>query len=290
MKRWGVNFQRKADYYSPLPDWDQLITNRDRWNKPSQFKAIGYDVPSMARLASECFHTAANDNIPHVLDLLEYGEGYHQVDAHILYGLLRKLKPKRYVEIGGGMSTYFANMARRHYRDEVQTHITTYEPFPYPGLPKIENVELKRIVGQDIPLHEFDELESGDVLFVDSSHVVKIDGEVNYIILEILPRLKKGVWIHFHDIPFPYNFPYPAEFWILDREVKTLKEYREPMYWTEPMLLQAFLMYNSSFSIELSIGLLRYHRPDFIQNYFKASRGQADNIHTASSIWIRKKE
>jgi hypothetical protein len=75
-------------------------------------------------------------------------------------------------------------------------------------LPTIEDVELIPKLGQDIPLEFFDQLESGDAFFVDTSHVVKIDGEVNYFVLEVLPRLKPGVWIHFHDIPFPTTFPF----------------------------------------------------------------------------------
>jgi hypothetical protein len=142
MEKWGVNFQRKDDIYSPLPDWDALVKNEKRWNKPSALKGIDYDLDKMKAEADRLFALSStserspSDNpLPHVLDLLEYGEGYHQLDAMILYGVLTTLKPKRYVEVGGGMSTFFANLARQRYKTEgPYTKITTFEPFPLPRL------------------------------------------------------------------------------------------------------------------------------------------------------------
>ena len=95
------------------------------------------------------------------------------------------------------------------------------------------------------------------MLFIDSSHIVKIDGEVPYLYLEVIPRLKKGVITHIHDTPFPYNVPYPPQLWIFDREW--------PVFWNEAMLLQAFLCYNDAFKILVSMPLLRYFDEDFLR-------------------------
>jgi len=290
MKRWGVNFQRKNDLYSPLPDWNTLVANEKRWNKPSPLLGIDYSLEGMKQITRRLLsHVTATNPFPHITDLLQYGEGYTQVDGMMLYGMLMEHKPKRYVEVGGGMSTYFANHARQRYRSTgPYTRITTFEPYPYPGLPTIEDVELIPTLGQDIPLTVFDELEAGDILFVDTSHVIKLDGEVNYFVLEALPRLKPGVLIHFHDIPFPYNFPYPADYWITSREVKKIEQQYEPMYWTEPMLLQAFLMYNDSFKIELSLPLLRFHDEAFLRNTIPDYKSIAEYPNSFSSLWIRR--
>lgn len=288
MNRWGVNFQRKNDVYSPLPDWNALVENQKRWNKPSSFQGIDYNLENMKRLTEELLSFQNTTKpFPHVRDLLDYGEGYQQVDALMLYGMLLKHKPKRYVEIGGGMSTYFANFARQQYK-QPYTQITTFEPFPYAGLTAIEDVTLIPKLGQDIPLQFFDQLEAGDIMFVDSSHVVKIDGEVNYFVLEVLPRLKPGVLIHFHDIPFPYNIPHPADFWITSRNVQSLQQTREPMYWTEPAFLQAFLMYNDAFKIELSLPLLRYFDEPFLKQVVPDYKTLEQSPNSFSSLWIRR--
>lgn len=288
MNRWNVNFQRKNDVYSPLPDWNALVENEVRWNKPSAFKGIDFDLENMKRLTEDLLlFQRSTKSFPHVKDLLDYGEGYQQVDALMLFGMLMQHKPKRYVEIGGGMSTYFANFARQQYK-QPYTKIITFEPFPYPGLKTIEDIELIPKLGQDIPIEFFDQLEAGDIMFVDSSHVVKIDGEVNYFVLEVLPRLRPGVLIHFHDIPFPYNIPHPADFWITSRKVETLDQIREPMYWTEPAFLQAFLMYNDSFKIELSLPMLRHFDEDFLKRVIPDYKTLEQSPNSFSSLWIKR--
>ena len=89
-------------------------------------------------------------------------------------------------------------------------------------------------------------LKPGDLLFVDSTHAVKPGGDVNYLILEVLPRLQAGVWVHFHDISFPYDYE-PSLF-------KTL------FFWAESTLLQAFLACNPRYAIVLSLSMLHHAR------------------------------
>jgi hypothetical protein len=108
---------------------------------------------------------------------------------------------------------------------------------------------------QEVELELFQQLGAGDVLFIDSSHVVKTGGDVNYLYLEVLPRLRPGVVVHVHDIFLPGEY---RKDWVTE-------EFR---FWTEQYLLQAFLAFNSEFEVLLCNSYLgRYHRPA-LQNVF----------------------
>jgi len=90
---------------------------------------------------------------------------------------------------------------------------------------------------QDVDMALFDVLESGDILFVDSTHVSKVNSDVNRIVFEILPRLARGVFVHIHDVFYPFEYP--------------LEWLREGRAWNEQYLLRAFLQFNASFTIRL---------------------------------------
>src|SRR4029077_19197551 len=112
------------------------------------------------------------------------------------------------------------------------------EPFPQKflraGFPGLQSLMERKV--QDVDLNFFSQLQSGDILFIDSSHTVKIGGDVNYLFLEVLPRLNPGVIVHVHDIFLPFDY---RRDWVMD----------ELRFWTEQYLLQAFLMFNSDFEV-----------------------------------------
>ena len=111
---------------------------------------------------------------------------------------------------------------------------------------------------QDIDLEFFSQLRSGDILFIDSSHTVKIGGDVNYLFLEVLPRLNPGVIVHVHDIFLPFEY---RRDWVLD-------EFR---FWTEQYLLQAFLTFNSEFEVLLANSYLSHYHQEDLQSCFSGS-------------------
>ena len=158
--------------------------------------------------------------------------------------------------------------------------ITCIEPFPYPALKGMRGIEILEREVQEVDVSEFERLEAGDVLFIDSSHVVKIDGDVPYLLLEVLPRLRKGVIVHVHDIPFPYNVPYPPQLWVFGQQW--------PSFWTEAMLLQAFLSFNDAFEILLSTPLLRHFDEPFLSAHISDYETVQRNPNTFSSIWLRR--
>jgi hypothetical protein len=122
---------------------------------------------------------------------------------------------------------------------------------------------------QRIPLERFEALESGDILFIDSSHVAKTGGDVNFLVFEVLPRLKAGVRVHVHDIVYP--FEYPRE-WALEGRA-----------WNESYLLRAFLQYNTTYQIEMFPSYLTFLHQDWLDQRVSCWRD-----HIGCSIWLRR--
>lgn len=281
----GLNIVRTADFYSPLPVLPNLRRTRARWDRPSRLEGIRYDLDAMRalfdRLTKE--HGADYDALPpyDVTKLMGFGPGFTPLDARTSYLMLRDLRPATYLEVGSGLSTLYASLAAtRNAKDGRPMRIRCIEPYPYAKLRTIEGIDILQSEVQDVPVDEFRKLEAGDVLFIDSTHIVRLDGDVPYLLLEVLPALKPGVNIHVHDVPFPYNTPYPADQWVFGMPW--------PMYWTEAMMLQALLCNNPAFEISLSTPLLRHHDEPFLRARVPGYRGVTEDPKTFCSLWIRK--
>ena len=155
-------------------------------------------------------------------------------------------------------------------RQRDAAHYRAFDPFPTgidEGLPGL--TDLARIDAQAVPEEAFTELRSGDVLFVDTTHTVKLGSEVNRIVLRVLPLLAPGVVVHFHDIYLPYEYPR----YLFD-------DYA--LYWSEQYLLQAFLCLNPHFEVLCSVHALCRDRPAAADAAGLASTGQ-----DGASFWIR---
>ena len=162
-------------------------------------------------------------------------------DAIFLYCFLRHFKPKRVIEIGSGLSSALMLDTLDH-DESIETRITFIEPYPdrLKRLLREGDLEKHRLVEkriQDVELSLFETLESGDLLFIDSSHVLKYGSDLYRILFEILPTLPVGIYVHFHDIFYPFEYP---EKWL-----------RMGRYWNECYLLRAFLAHNDSWEITL---------------------------------------
>jgi predicted O-methyltransferase YrrM len=212
---------------------------------------------------------------------LGFGPGYSRLDAQVLYAMLRSRKPARYLEVGSGLSTYYASLAaRKNACEQRPMKITCVEPYPFAALETIPGITLIQQEVQTVGLELFATLGEDDVLFIDSSHIVRLDGDVPYLFLEVLPALPSGPLIHIHDIPFPYHCPYPADHWV----------YRGvwPMWWNESMLLHALLCGNKQFAVSLSTPLIRYHDEDFLKQLIPDYQPIDEEPNTFSSIWLRR--
>jgi len=243
MKKRGV-FVLSDHYYRPFVDPQKLPS--DFWTSRSRLTGMSLD-------AEASLSWAATELVEYFQDLRSFlpihkedkpdsrlyliNGTYMAVDAHMYYALIRHLRPKRIIEVGAGFSTLFAYEAlkRGNLFDHTQLHVV--EPYPEAiikeGLESIAKV--RREFVQNVELAFFDQLESGDILFIDSTHVVKEGNDVLYLYLEVLPRLKPGVFVHVHDISLPE--PYPSCY--LDYG----------WFWNEQYLLQAYLINNSRVKI-----------------------------------------
>ena len=282
----GLNVARRDDYYSPLPVLADLRRNEARWRRPSEMVGVRFDAVATRdradRLLSE--YGAELGELPdHERAFRDgFGPGYPLTDAAVSYLMLRDLKPRRYLEVGSGLSTYYASLAAaRNRADDRPTDITCVEPYPYPPLRRIEGIRLIQSEVQSVDLSEFARLGDGDVLFIDSSHVLKIDSDVAFLFLEVLPRLAEGVVVHVHDVSFPHNYPCPADRWIFGPGW--------PRFWNEAMLLQAFLCHNDRFDILLSLPMLEASDHAAFDHLGRRLAGDEYREQMPSSIWLRRK-
>jgi hypothetical protein len=150
--------------------------------------------------------------------------------------------------------------------------LRTFDPFPsvaQPGLPGLAALEHTR--AQDVPESVFASLEDGDVLFVDTTHTVKLGSDVNRIVLDVLPALKPGVLVHVHDIFMPYEYP---------------RKWAEEsgLHWAEQYLLQAYLSGNRGFEVLAGTFALCRERPDDMRRLAPTWQPEA----TASAFWMRR--
>jgi hypothetical protein len=280
----GYNIVKRADYYSVLPVLAEIEQTRERWEKPSALVGLDIDVAvlekNLGTLADNWeaeFSRVTGDYVANTFK--GFGPGYPHFDARTLYYMLREHKPKRYLEVGSGLSTYYTSLAARQNAAEgAPLQIACIEPYPFEALRGIDGLELIEGFVQDVPLERFEELDAGDVLFIDSSHALKIDSDVAFLFMEALPRVKPGVIVHIHDIHFPYNYPYPADYWLFGE--------RWPVFWQEVMLVQAFLQFNSAFSVELSTPMVRHHDEQFLRDRFPDYTPLAEDRNPPSSLWL----
>jgi hypothetical protein len=194
-------------------------------------------------------------------------------DGIICQLLIHQLKPKRIIEVGSGFSSALMLDINDKFFDN-KIDLKFIEPYPErlnsllkPG----EKIELFEKKIQEVDLKLFEQLEENDILFIDSTHVSKFNSDVNKLFFEILPILKKGVYIHIHDI-----------FWSFDYPLQWLKEGRA---WNEAYLLRAFLQFNDSFSIQFFNSFAeKYFEDQYIQQLPQALKSKG------GSIWIKKEK
>jgi len=282
----GQNVVAKKDYYSTLPVLSEIEATRERWDRPSELAgieintmALEKNLGTLADAWEDEFQRVAPDHGANAAK--GFGPGYPAFDARTLYYMTREHKPKRYLEVGSGLSTYYASLAgQQNAAEGSPLSITCIEPYPYDALRTLDGFDLIEGFVQDVPVERFEELEAGDFLFIDSSHALKIDSDVAYLFMEVLPRIKPGVFVHIHDVPFPYNTPFPADTWIFGE--------RPPVYWQEAMIVQAFLQFNSAFEVLLSTPMVRHYDEQFLLDRFADYTELTQDPNPPSSLWLQR--
>jgi hypothetical protein len=257
--RWGYHI-RPIHYYEPLPDFRSITPQQITRRRANA--AIDFNWECQLSLIDQLVQYRSE------LEQLEFDFDnvfFSGFDAAVYYALLRYLQPGRVVEIGGGYSTQLAAKALAR---NGRGRLTCIEPYPEARLLDANlDVELIQTPVEQIDVDYFSSLDANDVLFIDSSHAVKFGSDVCYEFLEVLPRLKPGVWVHVHDIFFPHD--YPVE-WLLERRLALNEQY----------LLEAFLAFNHSFATQLANYWICLDHQD--------AAGRLWSTAGASSFWMKR--
>jgi predicted O-methyltransferase YrrM len=253
-----------AHFYFPIPESRDL--SLDLFNRRSEMTGVEWNISRQLNILRGVFKVRALE-VP-----FPQNAGLSEVDAAILHAMIRHFQPAKVIEVGSGQSTRFAARAALMNQDAgVPCELVAIEPYPDAGL--VAGIAgLTRLRQQKVQEVEFAEFAGCDLLFIDSSHVVKMGGDVTFLILEVLPRLKAGCIVHFHDILLP------GEYW---------KEWvvRNRLFWTEQYLLHAFLAYNSEFEILWGSRFMQLEHPQEIASAFPFYRRE----HRITSFWIQRR-
>jgi predicted O-methyltransferase YrrM len=270
-------------YYNPLVDPKAVDVYSDTVFDTSKKSVFGIDFREKAQLE------LLDELLPYYKEVpfpVEQTPGFRYYlgngifsysDGIFLYMLMRHFKPSRIIEVGSGHSSaVMIDTNERFLNDSV--NLTFIEPYPerlYSLLKDTDKTKNKifELPIQQVPFSEFESLKAGDFLFVDSSHVSKTGSDVNYIFFEVLPRLKSGVIIHFHDIFTPMEYP---KSWVMKKDVW--------FGFNEIYILRAFLMYNPEFEVIMFNTFLEEHHEDWFQKNMPLCLE-----NKGGSIYLRKK-
>jgi hypothetical protein len=272
---------KQVHFYSPLPDTGTL--DDSLFGKASDLPGLDLNETTQIALLSD-----VSKNFRAEYSLFPIGKAtkpgtfyfgnssLESGDAEMLYGLIRKLRPQRVVEIGSVFSTLLAGQALALNRSEgAESSLVAIEPYPRSFLrdPLPFPVQLIENLVQEVPMETFTSLVENDILFIDSSHVCKIGSDVQFEFLEILPRLAPGVLVHVHDIFMPLEYP-----------KKWVKEWHR--FWNEQYILQAFLSGNHDFEIIWAGAWMQHHHPDLVEKAFPSFSSKRNQL---ASFWFRRR-
>jgi len=265
-------------YSSPIPDFQDVLNRSDEiFNSESEIQCIDLNEKKQLSLIHDLqVYFKIFPYEPQEKTGYRYyynNRMFQQTDGLILFSIILHFKPQRIIEIGSGFSSAIILDINEHFISK-KMQISFIEPFTdrlFSLLQKtdFDNVEIinKRI--QQVPLNKYDDLTDGDILFLDTSHILKTGSDTSFWLFNILPRLKKGVIIHIHDIFYP--FEYPKE-WIIQQKC-----------YNELYFIRAFLMNNDSYEILLFNSWLSQKHNNWFEKHAPFCSGTE-----GGSLWIRK--
>ena len=238
-------FYTPGHFYSPIPNAEEVRRAITANQRPDELTGVDLREAAQLELLERLkvhypevpFPEQPSADFRYAFE----NPSYSWCDGIILFCLLRELRPRRIIEVGSGYSSgLMLDVNERYFGSEIDC--TFIEPFPNVLLSLLRPHEARRVSIipsklQDVDASIFECLGPGDILFIDSSHVVKAGSDVRALFFDVLPKLQPGVVIHFHDI-FD-RFEYPAE-WL-----------EKGIVWNEQYMLRAFLQFNSAFQIKL---------------------------------------
>jgi hypothetical protein len=272
IEKYGV-FNTPGHFYCPIPDFDKIQSELGpEFTNPLLMEHKGVDFNDEAQLSflaefSKTEEIFANYEVDTRLSYSLDQQMFPLGDAFALFGMLHHHSPSQVIEVGSGFSSGIMFDYRK--LCDTQTALTFVEPYPERLVPLLsgeDNYKLYENDLQEVSLELFETLKSNDILFIDSSHISRHGSDVNYILFDILPMLRPGVIVHFHDIFASFDYP---KAW-----------YAEGRAWNEAFILKAFLQYNTEFKIL------------FFNNYAQIKHAVAYRslkyLTGGGSLWIKK--
>lgn len=252
----------EQNYSSPVTVAGEIDTSK--LGKKRDLPGIRFDNDRITRLGAELAVHAAEfpwradaDGKPEA----PWGDMFPTLDSLVLYTMIRHYKPEKYIEVGCGFSSRVSSAAaRKNHENGINTVVRYIEPYPSERLDDANlcgELVVKKI--QETPLEMFAEMAAGDILFIDTSHIMKCQSDVEWELLHILPSLKKGVVVHIHDVYTPYEQP-PA--W-LDNNYA-------PGLYNEQYAFEALLSGGGRFHPLFPVHALCREMPDRLMEWFQA--------------------
>jgi hypothetical protein len=248
-------FPIRDHYYEPLfnprhlrkPLSDERQLPGIDWNVEGQLEILkSFDFPQELEGIPENFVSETT---------FHFGNGaYESGDAEYWHDIIRLKKPAKIIEVGSGQSTKMARLAiQANQRENASYHCRhiCIEPYEVPWLEKI-GVEVLRKKVEDVGVEFFRQLEANDILFIDSSHIIRPQGDVLFEYLELLPTLNRGVIVHIHDIFSPRDY---LAGWVVSGV----------RLWNEQYLLEAFLSFNSTWKILGALNFLQHNHYNLLK-------------------------
>ena len=268
----------RASYDSPIPQRaDRTAAALDR---ESPMRGIAWDPAVQLEFAErelapylDEFRPSVDASAPLGVFRLD-NETYDRVDAELLYAMVRWARPARHVELGSGYSSLVTAQALRANAAAGNAgQLRGYDPYPSPHVLARDDLAplVERTAVQDLPEEVVTELRAGDILFVDTSHTVKLGGDVNRIVLDLLPLVAPGVLVHFHDIFLPGEY--------------SAAHLQHAHFWNEQYLLQAFLCGNPEWEILVGGQALARHYPTRLRQLIPSFNPGV----SPGAFWIRRR-
>ena len=271
-------FLTKSHYYSVIPSGEDIANSFEYKEEFPYLETLeGLIDNKLARKTLEelikCAEPFNPLRRPDPSDIQQYfweNGSYERCDAMSLYAFVRKLKPKKILEIGSGMSSLVSLKALE---DNQTGSLTCVEPYPgkrIRALHSLGRMDLHAMKAQDITPEFLDaELDDGDILFIDSTHVVKTGSDCVHVYLRLLPQITKKIYVHIHDIFLPKGYPIA---WLN----------QEHNFWNEQYLLLAWLMDNARTKVLYCSGYNEIRNTDLME---ALSHGRYEGMN-GGAVWI----
>ena len=274
-------------YYFPVPEIRDLDA-RKIWDRKSELLGIHFDLPEQIQLLLDLGKKYGDEcdwppvATPDPIQFFTENNSFSFGCAAVLHCMIRELKPRRIFEIGSGNSSLVISKAIINNSNESSEfrceEYRIIDPYPRDiianGLTNVTRLVKERVELTDPK--QFEILGENDILFINSSHTIRTGGDVNYLYLDVLPRLANNVVVHVHDISLPYEY---------SRTYFTNPKFR--VFWTEAYLLQAFLTLNPSFTPLISMSSIMKEAPEEFRRAFKHNDSSVHHL-TSSSFWMKR--